>query len=844
MPMQNFTWLLKMAWRDSRKNGARLLLFMGSIAIGIAALVAINSFGENLRAQIEGEAKELLGADLEVNSRTPIPDLVRQRFDSLGFTLSEEVAFSSMVYFPKNRGTRLVFVRAVEEGFPFYGNIETEPSGNAAGFTEQPEALVDQTLLLQFDATPGDSVKVGDITFAVKASVLSVPGQSAITTTVAPPVFIPLRLLDATGLLQLGSRMNYKIYAKYPDSFDPEVFTSYIAPWLEDTDLRFDDVNGRKEQIGDAYADLTGFLNLTAFVALILGCIGVAGSVHIYLKEKVAAVAVLRCLGASGRQAMGIFTLQVLGMGIIGSTVGAGLGATFQLLLPGLMADFLPFEVAMQPSISAIVQGIVLGALASLLFALLSLLRLRKISPLKAIRASFEPAESDRAPWFVLGLIVVFIYLFSRLQLGSWLGALYFSLGLFAAFGLLAALAQLLMWLLRRFFPSGIAFVLRQGLANLYRPNNQTLILLVTIGLGTALISTLLISQDLLINKVKLSSAPESRPNMVLFDIQSPQLDEVRELTQSDGMPVINEVAIVTMRLHSLAGRSVDALRADTTAGIRSWVLGREYRVSYRDSLSDAETLLDGRWYGPPAEHGDSIYISLEKGLAEDMKAGLGDELVFNVQGAIMKTYVGSIRKVDWQRMQTNFLVMFPPGVLERAPQFHVILTRFENSTQSASFQRKVVEAYPNVSIIDLQLVLETVDTVLGKVSFVIRFMAFFSIFTGVLVLIGSVLISKYQRVQESVLLRTLGAERHHILKINSLEYFLLGSLAALSGIGIALVAGALLAKLSFDTALDPDFGLLALVYLAITGLTVLIGLSNSRDVLRKSPLEVLRREG
>jgi putative ABC transport system permease protein len=842
--MQNLSWLLKMAWRDSRKNGGRLLLFMGSIAIGIAALVAINSFGENLRNQIEGEAKELLGADLEVSSRTPIPDLVRQRFDSLGFTLSEEVAFSSMVYFPKSRGTRLVFVRAVEEGFPFYGSIETAPAGNAAGFTAQAQALVDQTLLLQFDAAPGDSLKLGEVIFAVKAGVLKVPGQSAITTTVAPPVFIPLRLLDATGLLQLGSRMEYKIHAKYPNGFDPAIFKEFITPWLEGTDLRFDDVDERKEEIGDAYADLTGFLNLTAFVALILGCIGVAGSVHIYLKEKVVAVAVLRCLGASGGQAMGIFTIQVLGMGILGSAVGAALGASFQVLLPGVMADFLPFDVAMKPSIPAIVQGIVLGAVASLLFALLSLLRLRKISPLKAIRASYAPPESDRAPWLVMGLIVAFIYFFSWLQLGSWMGALYFSLGLFVAFALLAGLAQLLMWVLRRYFPAGMSFVLRQGLANLYRPNNQTLILLVTIGLGTALISTLLISQDLLLNKVKRSSAPESRPNMVLFDIQSPQVEAVTALTRGYGLPVISEVPIVTMRLHALSGRSVDAIRADSTSKVGSWVLGREYRVSYRDSLSDAETLLEGRWRAAPVQPGDSLFVSLEAGLAKDMQAGLGDEVTFNVQGAIMKTYVGSIRKVDWQRMQTNFLVMFPTGVLEQAPKFHVILTRFEGSTQSAEFQRSLVEAFPNVSVIDLQLVLETVDTVLSKVSFVIRFMAFFSIFTGILVLIGSVLISKFQRVQESVLLRTLGAQRHHIFKIYTLEYFLLGSLAAISGIGIALIAGSLLAKLSFDTALSPDFALLGLVYLAITGLTVLIGLSNSRDVLRKSPLEVLRREG
>ncbi|MFT7240652.1 MAG: putative ABC transport system permease protein [Cryomorphaceae bacterium] len=837
-----FGWLVKMAWRDSRRNASRLLLFMSSIVLGIAALVAINSFGDNLSDEIDGEAKALLGADLEISSRTPISDAVRQRFDSLGFEMAEELNFASMVYFPKNGGTRLINVRAVEGNFPFYGEIITEPADRATDFTDGQKALVDQTLLLQFDAAPGDSVKVGEVTFLIEGSVLEVPGQSAISTTVAPPVFIPLGWMEETGLNQLGSRISYKIYAKYPEGFDNAVYKDYLSPWLETTELGFDDVAERKEQIGDAYSDLTGFLNLTAFVALILGCIGVAGSVHIYLKEKTTAVAVLRCLGASGQQAMGIFFIQVLAMAIIGSVLGATLGAAIQYFLPALFGDFLVVDVAIGLSWNSIFEGILTGVVAAVLFALLSLIRLRKISPLRAIRSSIESSAKDKAPLLPAGGILVFIILFSRLQLNEWSSALSFSLGILVAFALLAGLAKLAIYAAKRFFPSRSPFVWRQGLANLYRPNNQTLILVVTIGLGTALITTLFISQELLVDKVKLTSAPESRPNMVLFDIQSNQVDEVKELTHQSGLPVINEVPIVTMRLAGIKGRNMDELRADTTAGVRDWVLGREYRVSYRDSLSESETLLRGQWQEKVGGPSDSIFVSLEKRLSADMKVDLGDELIFNVQGARLKTYVGSIREVDWQRMQTNFLVMFPEGVLENAPKFHVLLTRFESPEQSASFQQKLVREFPNISVIDLQLVLETIDTVLSKVSFAIRFMAFFSIFTGLLVLTGSVLISKYQRMQESVLLRTLGARRNQILFINALEYFLLGSLSALSGIAIALIAGSLLAWLSFGTSLTPNALVLLAVYFGITFLTVLIGLSNSRSILSKPPLEVLRK--
>jgi putative ABC transport system permease protein len=208
-----------------------------------------------------------------------------------------------------------------------------------------------------------------------------------------------------------------------------------------------------------------------------------------------------------------------------------------------------------------------------------------------------------------------------------------------------------------------------------------------------------------------------------------------------------------------------------------------------------------------------------------------------------MDTYVGSIRTVDWQRVQTNFLVVFPTGVLERAPQFHVLITRVASDRQAARFQQAVVKGFPNVSVIDLKLILQTIDEIIGKISFVIRFMAFFSIITGVIVLIGSVIISKYQRIRESVLLRTMGANRKQILMINALEYFFLGSLSALAGVFIALLGSWALARFSFEVPFSPSVGPVLVVYLIITALTMLIGLSNSRSILNNPPLEVLRQE-
>lgn len=839
----NFFWLAKMAWRDSRRNRSRLLLFMSSIVLGIAALVAINSFGDNMQRDINGEAKKLLGADLVLEARQPFPDSVLTLFDSLGTASAAEVSFASMVLFPKNGGSRLVQVRALEDGFPFYGEIETTPANGRKALRQGQNALVDRTLLLQYNARPGDSIQVGEQTFYISHSVDKVPGQAGISTNIAPPVFIPLDQLEATGLLQKGSRINYKIYYKFDEETDVEALMSnVIEPRLEEDEVRYDTVEERKREIGDTYQNLTGFLNLVAFVALLLGCLGVASSVHIYIKDKIISVAVLRCLGGKGKQGLGIYLIQIACMGLIGSVIGALLGTCIQFYLPQLFAEFLPVSVSVAISWKAIVQGILLGVIISMLFALLPLLSIRNISPLTVLRASHENQETDKSRYLIYGLIVLFVAGFAYLQLDKIKEALFFTGGILLAFVVLAGIAQLIIWLVRKYFPVGWSYIWRQSLSNLYRPNNQTLVLVVTVGLGTALIATLFFIQGMLLERIALS-ASENQPNMVVFDVQDKQVAPIAEITQEHDLPVMQEVPVVSMRLAGIKDKSITEIKQDTSLHIRRWVLNREYRVTYRDSLTDAEELVEGVWRGKVASPQDSIFISLDQGIAEDMEVGLGDKITFNVQGALIDTYVGSLREIDWERMQTNFLVLFPEGVLEKAPKFWVIMTQVDSAQQAAAYQQAVVQQFPNVSIIDLGLILETVDDIVSKVSFVIRFMAFFSIITGILVLIGSVIISKYQRIQESVLLRTIGASRKQILSINALEYFFLGSLAAITGILIALLSSWALAVFTFEVSFHPPLLPVFITYVIITLLTVLIGLSNSRSVINRPPLEVLRSE-
>ena len=639
-----------MAWRDSRRSRSRLVLFTSSIVLGIAALVSINSFRDNLLNDINEQAKELLGADLRISSTIPVREEILAPFDSSMVQRSRETYFASMIYFPRTDGTRLVQVRALDGNYPFYGAIETEPVDAEAYFREDRYALVDATLMLQYDVEVGDSVRVGQLGFKIAGKLKKVPGQSGLSATVAPVVYIPHQYLEQTGLIKKGSRIRYQYFYKARNSEQVAEVLEGEKQDLEDLGIGYETVDDRKQSTGDSFNNLSQFLNLVAFIALLLGCVGVASSVHIYIKEKIATVAVLRCLGLKGRQAFLIYLYQIAVMGFLGAIVGTALGSFIQSFLPKVFADFLPIQVSMALSWPAIAEGIIIGVLISVLFALIPLLEIRNISPLKTLRASFENLKNgpDRLKLFVYAIIFLFILGFSMLQIKEIEESLYFSGGIFLAFGVLAMVGKLIMWLVRKYFPSSWSYVWRQSLANLYRPNNQTITLIVSIGLGTALISTLYFVQSLLVDKVAISGGGD-RPNMVLFDIQSQQKDEIATITKDYELPVIQQVPIVTMRLQEINGFSKVDVYNDSTLNYPDWAYNREYRVTYRDSLINSEKVVQGEWHG--TADSDAIYISLAEGFAENMDVKVGDELTFNVQGAIIKTIVGNLREVDWNRV-------------------------------------------------------------------------------------------------------------------------------------------------------------------------------------------------
>ncbi|HEY0680229.1 MAG TPA: ABC transporter permease, partial [Chitinophagaceae bacterium] len=432
--MKRLNWILLMAWRDSRRNRSRLLLFVSSIILGIAALVAIYSLSNVLRDEIDQQAASLLGADLEITGNKPIRTALGGLVDSLGDQRSEQRSFSSMIYFPKSGGTRLIEVKALGGDFPYYGDFETSPAGVSRTFRKGQQALVDQTLMLQFNAKQGDSIKIGDLSFAIAGTLLAAPGKTGLSASVAPVVYIPLSYLEQTGLDQKGSRINHRFFFKYDTKTDLEKVANEIEPRLQNAGLSYDTIETQKEDTTRSFKDVTTFLSLIGFIALLLGCIGVASAIHIYVREKINTIAVLRCLGAKAAQAFFIYLIQIAGIGLIGSIIGAALGSVIQQFLPIVLSDLLPIKVEAGISWTAIGQGILLGLVISVLFALLPLVSIRKISPLNSLRVSFEHTLiKDPLKWIVYALVVSFIVLFTYVQLGEWMEAIVFSAGILIA---------------------------------------------------------------------------------------------------------------------------------------------------------------------------------------------------------------------------------------------------------------------------------------------------------------------------------------------------------------------------------------------------------------------------
>jgi putative ABC transport system permease protein len=846
------TQLLRLAWRESRTARRRLLLYMSSISLGVGALVAIDSFASNTQRSVREQARALLGGDISLTTRLPnYPKPVIYALDSLnreGVKLAQVSTFGSMALIERTGHTRLSQVRAVTDLYPLYGEITTSPANQWSRLQQGRFALVDPSLLVALDAHVGDTLTLGFARFIIIGTLVNVPGDVAVTSAIGPRIYIPERYLKETSLLAFGSRVEHETVLKLTPQLPPQRFIFRFKGRLDEAQVRYRTAAQTEFNLTEAIDQLRDFLGVIGLVALLLGGIGVASGVNAFVMRKIDTVAILRCLGATSGQVLTIYLLQAAAMGLVGAAAGALLGIVLQLALPSVLADFLPVDVSVSVEPTAVGMGLLVGLWVALVFALRPLVALRNVSPLQTLRRESDADALRGARFDPVRVLIALAIVLSIVGLGVARAenpreGLGFSVAIVLAITLLFAAASAMSALARRVVRPRWPFVLRQGIASLYRPGNQTRAVVLALGFGVFLMSTVYQVQRNLLRSVSVK-VDASRANVVFFDVQDDQGAPLDSLIRAEGYSVVQRTPIVPMKIAAINGVAAANIIGDTTRGERrraGWAMRREFRSTFRNEIVPSERVVAGKFHvgGTPASTLPAV--SVDKGVADDLKLAIGDTIVWDVQGVHVPTRVTSFREVNWTRFEPNFFVVFERRAIEDAPKQFVLLADVRGANAVARLQRDVVTHFPNVSSLDLTLIQQTVSRVLDRVTAAIRFLAGLSLALGVPVLFSAVSATRRERLREGVLLKVLGATRRQVGRIMLSEYLLLGALGSIVGIVLS-IGGAwalmhFVFKQPFVPAVVPALG----VALAMIGVSVSIGLLTGRDVFRETPMAALR---
>lgn len=838
---------ITLALREARGSLPRLGAYTASITLGVAALVALHSFRSDVASSVATQAKALLGSDIRLSSSAPFEAHTRELLDSLaegGWDVAEVTILGSMVRSRASESVRLLQVTAVGAGYPFYGATRSSPSGRWEVLRGGEFALVDPAVLIQLDVALGDTLLIGSLSLPIGGTVTGLPSEVGFQAAIGPRVFISADALAATGLLEFGSLVRYRAAVRLPDEEGHLAIRERYRETFRAERVSMTTATQQARNLTETVDALGRFLGLVGLAALLLGGIAVGSAIHAYVREKRISVAVLRCLGARQLTLFRAYVLQAGVLGALGSGLGVFVGVGAQQLLPLVFRGLLPVEVTASLAWTAIAAGFGVGVWVAVIFALDPLLEVRRIPPLAALRHEFEPQQPhSRGGRVLVGLATLSsIFLLSYLEAEGWREGLAFTITLGVILTALAGAGALLISMTRRIFPKGASFPVRQGVSNLFRPQNQTVAVTIALGFGAFVIGTVTQVQRNLMQEFSFADGAEG-PNLLLFDVQSSQRASVVDLVEEWSGAEATVDPIVPARINAINDVGVvDLLAAAPESRPQGWAVRREYRHTYRQSLSATEELVAGEWWSEMSDQDSEVArISVERDLAESLRISLGDRISWDIGGALVESEVTSLRTVDWTRFETNFFVVFEPGFLEQAPQSGVILTRVDDALDRERLQRELVLRHANVSAFDLSRIQDVVSGIVDRFNQGVRFLGAFATAAGVLVLIGAMSVTRFQRMREGALLKTLGAERWMVLRILAVEYAALGTLA--TGTGLILGSGAswLLVRFAFNLPFRIFPAQILLVWVFVLTVTMLTGLLGNAPTLRKAPLVVLR---
>jgi putative ABC transport system permease protein len=844
--------VLRMALRETRSSWRRLLFFFVCIAVGVAAIVTLRSVIQSVRDVIARESRALTAGDVVIGTNRDWPADARQTIDrrlsEAGATARTETLETPTMARPADGRmvSKMVELRAVQPAFPLYGTLTLQdgrPYSHA--LLENRGALVRPELLTTLGLKVGDQMTIGLATFTIRGVIAKEPGGGG-GFSLGPRVLIDFADVKSTALLTFGSRAGRQILVKVPEARIAELVRTLRA------DFRQDFINTRSyrnmdNQIGQSFDRAENYLSLVGLIIVILGGIAVSSVTRVFIIQKIRSVAVLKCVGARSRQIIAVYVLQIVALGFAGSLLGVGLariavGAIPLALKSTTASTSLLAEVHYGVRLGAAAQGIAIGVLVSLLFSIVPLLHVRLVRPSLLLRD--EAAPSRGFDWTQIGaavfvstaLVAITVWQAASLRVGVSV-----CLG-FAALAVVLHLAG--RGLVKAVSPLAHAksFPLRHAVLHLSRPGNQTRVILLAVGLGAFFIVGVRSLQASLLDDFSVQAAADS-PDMFLLDVQPAQVDALRVFLADPKNETSRAQIIPVLRARVVAVDGKET-KVDTVEGVRQGRPGlqREFTITYRDHLEPNERLIAGRfWNGASAEP----EVSVEKGIHERSRINVGDTMRFDILGRAIDARVTSIREVEWRDSRNGgFMFVFRPGALDSAPKTFVAPLKGPAAPAArAKLQADLVSRFPNVSVIDFHDVLETIRDVMEKVTLAITVVGGLVLFSGGLILIGAVAMTKFQRVYEAAVFKTLGANTRTIAEMLLFEYGVLGSLAGLVGSlgAIALTWGVSKYALEIPWRIFPREHIGGVALTAV--LVAAIGVLSSLDVLRNKPLATLRSE-
>lgn len=838
--------VLKLTAREIRSSWRRLLFFFLCIALGVGSVVALRSLIQNLTLAVGTDARALLTADLEVSSTrdfapSELSIIERVITDSGIVEDRNEVITTSSMARPSdaaNENVRLVELKGVEPPFPLVGEFELDggvPFDHS--LLKDNGAVVARILTEDLNVTVGDHIKIGEGEFQIRATFDQEPGGSS-GFRLGARVFLEKKAFDDAGITRNASRVRQSILFRTADN--PTALVAGLREELKGTTLRVQSYRETQERLGEQFARTENYLALTGLLILVLGGVGVWNVSRAFVEQKRKAVAVLKCLGAGGGRIISVYLLQILTLGLVGSLFGVllaqgALGAV-QFAFSGDLPEKMSYLVAPATAF----QGIVLGVMISAVFSVLPLMQVRNIKPRLLLRDENNVSlrRLDTTKWLLAAFTISTLLGLAVWQAGSVLVGVFFLGGLAVTSLVLYVTAMILTRLLRGLRGFG-TFSVRQAINSLYRPGNQTRIILLAVGLGAFVVLAVHSLQTNLVREFDFSRN-QRLPTLFFIDVQRSQIDGLVKLIEESIGERPEATPTVRARLAYLNGKPIDF--SDPEVRQMQGQIGREFAVTYRPNLDENETVVAGRWW---PEGASSIpEVSVQDRMAQSLGIVPGDSITFDISGRHITARVAAIRKIDLRNTRTAFVFVFSPGVLESAPQSFAatVLSRI-GPTDRQRLQRQAVNAYPNVQVFDVADIVATVTRLVDNFVLAISFVGGFVILSGILILIGSIALTKSQRVYENAILKTLGAHRTTLASMLIAEYGLLGALAGMIGAGFATALSLVVSRFVLNIEWEFDPVLTGLGILATTAVVLVVGTLSSFDVLFRKPLSTLRSQ-